>query len=82
MTDQDVLATHNDLEMMRRPHLWPKLTLFLKEPSTKQLALLFKTSDGYQFVPETTPFQPDLSNSRFGGEELLQSLIQAGWLVD
>jgi hypothetical protein len=82
--DEEVLRTLDDLEMMRRPHLWPTPdTLCLKNPRLVQesgwpsFAVLYFDSEGYYFLPEL-----DKKKAREGGDELLRELIEEGWLVD
>jgi hypothetical protein len=91
MTDQQVKETRDDLEMMRRPHLWPGLKLFLKRGRgpLQELAMLGCDEDSddpigvvWVFVPESEPFKPDFSRKETGGDEMLVRLCQEGWMVD
>ena len=91
LSDEEVLKTHNDLEMMRRPHLWPAAVLHLKlrDPRThsySRFALLSYNKEGqWVFTPKMkfdSFSEPDFSKSETGDEALLKRLAAAGWLVD
>lgn len=109
LTDDEVKAQHNDLEMMRRPHLWPhggKL-LPLKRNGLNEQALLVHMGQGASPNGETKPTYMcilDLTivevalaidngtpadmlartkdSPMFGQDNLLRTLVDAGWLVD
>jgi hypothetical protein len=89
MTDEEVLRERNDLEMMRRVHLWPGgdpekfSTLALKNPSLAEgrrgwpkFATLIWDGEAYTFIPGND------ERSRSGGAELPAALAEEGWLVD
>jgi hypothetical protein len=86
LTDQEVFVSRNDLEMMKRPHLWPNHScLYLKKFGAKEFGLLLEKNGTYAFVPETRTTEatiPDFANKRTGGHELLVQLVGEGWLVD
>jgi hypothetical protein len=90
MTNEEVLRTHNDLEMMRRPVLWPLAILPLKNPSAFRtsggLGVLWTTGENeYVFREDVNLLKlPSLSadGGRTGGDELLVQLVEEGWLVD
>jgi hypothetical protein len=86
LTDQEVFVSRNDLEMMKRPHLWPNhCCLYLKKFGGKEFGFLLEKNGTYAFVPENPPIEdsiPDFAHKRTGGDELLVQLIKEGWLVD
>jgi hypothetical protein len=89
ISDEEVKRTYNDLEMMRRPHLWPiSGILFLKRRKEGGLdmatlvampRLLGENLYGYAFVTERAPAAEQRLN---GGDELLRRLVNEGWIVD
>jgi hypothetical protein len=85
-SDEEVRRTLDNLEMMRRRHLWPtEGALCLKNPDLIQeggwpaFAVLFFEGErqGYYFLPGL-----DKEKARTGGDELLRELVGEGWLVD
>jgi hypothetical protein len=91
MTDDEVIKSHDDLEMMRRPHLWSLGYLPLKKRAWKfamgqrrELGLLMSNGKQYQFYPGATMFEPPTPESMpiIGGDELLVKLVDNGWIVD
>jgi hypothetical protein len=86
-SDEEVLRTKDDLEIMRRRHLWPGglNSICLKNPSLAErengipafAVLFFFESKEYYFLPEL-----DKKKVRTGGDELLRTLIKEGWLID
>jgi hypothetical protein len=89
ISDEEVKRTYNDLEMMRRPCLWPvRGILFLKRRKERGLdtatlvtmpGLLGENAQkGYAFVAEGAPAEQWLK----GGDELLRRLVSEGWIVD
>lgn len=87
MTDEQVKQGRCDLEMMRRQRLWPlgnKLPLKKsKEGDWPDLGLLLRDGEGYIFVPEDGySLRPMMSQKRVGRDELLQTLVAEGWIVD
>lgn len=88
MTDEEVIKERCDLEMMRRPHLWPNDYLFLKKPAGKlkhyQFALLANDEkDRWAIIPLRDDGNGrDLASERSGADELLVQLVKEGWLVD
>jgi hypothetical protein len=90
-TDEEVIKKRDDLEMMRRPHLWPHDRLLpLKHRSEKRdgwprEAVLFAGSKGYILLMDANILALDnveLSQGREGGDEMLQELVKDGWIVD
>ena len=93
LTDEEVVKTRNDLEMMRRPHLWPGganvLHLKLWDAATRTyraFALLSHTKGGqYVFTPKAKLdafSEPNFAKSEVGGDVLLKKLAGNGWIVD
>jgi hypothetical protein len=83
--DDEVFRKRDDLEMMRRPHLWPSKILFLKNYSlaAKQGlhwplsgTLSWNKEGGFHFLLE------EEKEGRHGDETLLAELVKEGWLVD
>jgi hypothetical protein len=87
-SDEEVFRTKDDLEMMRRPHLWPaSAVLCLKNPRLisingwPRFAVLFLRKGEYYFLPRCEAgFEEE--KIRRGGEEILPGLIGEGWIVD
>lgn len=90
ITDDEVVRTHLDLEIMRRPHLWPfppvgedsgKLPMRRKRPDgNEDYGLLFTAAHGqldgfYAFL--RSPIE--LGHGVTGGDPLLTLLMDAGW---
>jgi hypothetical protein len=75
-------------DFMLHPDRWPKTSswsqrIFLKRiegqnPDMGQLAYL---EGRWGFVTETIPFAPDVP-IKWGGPELIDEIILAGWVVD
>lgn len=91
MTDDEVIRTHDDLEMMRRPHLWSLGFLPLKKRAwtfamgqRRELGLLSCDGKRYSFYPGATMFELPTSESvpLSGGDELLIKLVANDWIVD
>lgn len=101
LTDQEVLSTVNDLEMMRRPHLWPNasegcgfLPLKRRNASTPtfeppSFGVLARGSSGaYLFwLGNLVNLKDHLKELAFndalsGGDLLLITLVDSGWVVD
>ena len=88
-SDVEVLREGDDLEMMRRPHLWPnKGCLCLKNPhfgykhrrdhhSHYAFAVLIKQGEEYFFT-----LREEKGWNQRGGDEMLVALVKEGWLVD
>ncbi len=88
MSDEEVQKTQNDLEMIKRPHLWPLLTLPLKRPHPTeemriQTALVVNVDD-------PGPIIVIIDANMFGDQGPTQpttyldaeAVIDAGWKVD
>jgi len=112
LSDQEVLDTHNDLEMLRRPHLWPHggKVLPLKrgrfDNDQEYAVILFVNKHGigshadenvYMLAPNRLlpqlmglfgkpgELQEELRKGEppvFGGDFLLRTLVDSGWVVD
>jgi hypothetical protein len=91
LSDDEVLRTKNDLEMMRRPHLWPSSVLHLKlrdlrAHTYRAFALLSHTKEGqWVFTPKMKMdafSEPNFAKSEVGGDVLLKKLAETGWIVD
>jgi hypothetical protein len=90
LSDAEVITKHDELEMMRRPHLWPAAVLHLKlwdaaTHSYRNFALLSYKDEQWTFTPKTKLdafSEPDFSKSETGDETLLRRLVKRGWLVD
>jgi hypothetical protein len=93
LSDEEVIKTRNDLEMMRRPHLWPggARVLHLKlldvaSHTYRAFALLSHTRGGdFVFTPKMKMdafSEPNFSKSEVGGDALLKKLDAVGWIVD
>jgi hypothetical protein len=81
--DDEVFRKRNDLEMMRRPHLWPSPLLHLKNYALTEAGgfplfavLSWNKEKGFHFLLE------EEKEGRHGDESLLAELIKEGWLVD
>jgi hypothetical protein len=93
-TDDSTVSRNRDLEIMRRPHLWPlREILFLKNLTLKgngkgggeerspwpvSAFLTWDKSSG-EF---SFRLETEATASRHGKESLLRELIKEGWLVD
>jgi hypothetical protein len=91
LSDTEVLNGHHDLEMMRRPRLWPAPVLHLKLwdarlHSYRAFALLSHTKEGqWVFTPKMKVdafSEPNFSKSETGDDALLKKLATVGWIVD
>ena len=92
LTDEEVVKTRNDLEMMRRPHLWPGgRVLHLKlwdagARTYRAFALLSRLRSGeFVFTPKAKLdafSEPNFAKSEVGGDVLLKKLAGVGWIVD
>jgi hypothetical protein len=91
MTDKEVIETRNDLEMMKRPHLWPNMFLPLINRSMKTDSpfgvegLLFANNEGsYIFIAGQNMFLPIPKDTKReqGSIEMLARLVNEGWKVD
>jgi hypothetical protein len=92
MTDKEVIKSKDDLEMMKRPHLWPLtfLPLINKEKKDSEGSphglegLLFYESGEYLFLRGQNMYLPIPEGANFesGGTEMLQQLVKEGWRVD
>jgi hypothetical protein len=91
LSDDEVLRTKNDLEMMRRPRLWPSPVLHLKLQDLRghtyrAFALLSHTKEGqFVFTPKMKLdafSEPNFAKSEVGGDVLLKKLAEVGWIVD
>jgi len=83
--DDEVIRKRNDLEMMRRPHLWPNRTLYLKNYAQATRGgfplfgiLSWEEENGFHFLLEDEKKEA----GRYGDETLLAELVKEGWLVD
>lgn len=97
LTDKQVLASGNDLEMMRRPHLWPNLILplvirdRLTKPGTvsEGVGILWsplgaEEGEKFSFLKGHNMFMPIPKGTKWevGGDEMLVRLVKEGWVVD
>jgi hypothetical protein len=91
LSDEEVVKTRNDLEMMRRPHLWSGGVLHLKlqdlaAHTYRSFAILSHTREGqFVFTPKMKLdafSEPNFSKSEVGGDVLLKKLLSVGWIVD
>ena len=82
MTDQEVLMTHNDIEMFQRPHLWPHKV---------RLPLERNLGDGQELgfmIPNNGPtvyldvFICDPGTCHKVGYHSYLELFEDGWRVD
>ena len=87
MSDREVVEQMNDLEMMRRPHLWPQVFLPLKRASKRnkrpymQTAVLNKIAKGkFEVAYDKTIFE-SLKSADFVPIDP-EALIAEGWVVD
>jgi hypothetical protein len=79
-----------DIEMMRRPHLWPEgdvLSLKQKDQGSgfSDLGTLIKYLDDYGFAKGVSATQIDQvpkDKIERGGDELLVRLIAENWMVN
>jgi len=83
--DDNVIRKRNDLEMMRRPHLWPCRPLHLKNYALAETGgfphfgvLSWDKEKGFHFLLE----EEKKEEGRYGDEALLLELVKEGWLVD
>lgn len=90
LSDDEVVKNHNDLEMMRRPHLWPSSVLHLKlrdvRAHTYRAFAILSYKDGeWTFTPKMkfdSFSEPNFSKSESGDDKLLKRLATVGWIVD
>ena len=92
MTDRQVLRTRDNLEMMRRPHLWPQgLILPLKhdelhDSGSRRIGILVFNGSRYSWLENASLCDPDSWGSKppvpTEGDELLVRLVDEGWMVD
>lgn len=86
MTDDDVIATENNLEMMRRPHLWPCGNYL---PLTKGHVGMDSPMESYAYLVDdddlrTTIFigLPFISDLKPKAYPSLEAIVADGWIVD
>jgi hypothetical protein len=90
MTDEEVLSSYNDLEMMRRPHLWPGKVLHLKKRDSRgrspQAFARLSYENGIWILTSVKFGSLKESSALFGTEsgdgEFLKKLVEEGWIVD
>ena len=91
MTDEEVLATRDDLAMMQRPHLWPnESVLALKRMKQNSripgydCGVLLNTGEGcWSFIENAYIHdQSTWGQAEHGHGMLLIGLVSAGWIVD
>lgn len=91
MTDKEVIQTHNDIEMMRRPHLWPLgPMLALKhrqergEYGLRRLAVLFYCDHEYGLLEDVAYLElkeADYERINWADANILPEINQ-DWMVD
>lgn len=95
MTDKEVIQTHNDIEMMRRPHLWPLgHVLALKhrrdpgEYGLRRLAVLFYHDGEFGLLEDALVYElvynlkeEDTDRINWADEHILPEINQ-DWMVD
>jgi len=87
ITDNEVIATRNDAEMMSRPHLWQTRALPLKRPrhdgQLPETAVLLRPEDGQplQLIENDTLFGP-LGDTKLCLFQRVDQIVAAGWMVD
>jgi hypothetical protein len=96
LTDKEVLAKGSDLEMMRRPHLWPHLILplVIRDRLTRPgigegIGILWSPigageGEKFLFLRGHNMLMPIPKDAKWeeGGDELLIRLIKEGWVID
>lgn len=87
MTDREVLRTHNDREMILRPHLWGRVKttnfLFLKKDPRKAKYADDKRSAIVVRSPPNAPLTVYISGvEKPLTYETVDALLADGWLVD
>jgi hypothetical protein len=75
-------------QFMLDPGQWPENSFWSKKIYLKRgefpqdLAQLVYLDGRWGFCEESAPFQADLSTAKWGGPELVDEVINAGWIVD
>lgn len=84
-TDDEVLNTRNDLEMLKRPHLWPSVIkghrcVFMKKLDAEHTGPCFKTSGGdYIVIDHDWTNHGEVTPVTYNSAE---AVLAAGWVVD
>jgi hypothetical protein len=82
MTDDEVLETRNDLEMMRRPHLWPSPGRLPVKREAGSRGRLYDCGLLLEGGGPTVHPGPDGTVTEPLGYETLEKLLADGWVVD
>ena len=91
MTDEEVIKTRDDLEMMKRSNLWPHTFLPLinrRDKSDSPLGadglLFYQGWEEYYFLRNQNMFMPIPPDAKFekGSVAMLKQLVTEGWQVD
>lgn len=96
LTDEQVLEKHHDLEMLRRSHLWPHANICpmkRREGTDLDLIIVLDRGPGDPAIPNDPNthryfvFEGPMGlHGRkllaSGGDFLLRTLVDAGWMVD
>lgn len=78
MTDEEVLRSRNDREMILRPHLWPQNPLVVKKRYGDQNGFMRQSEGGYT-VAVGRGIISDRENVTYNN---VDDLLADGWLVD
>lgn len=92
MTDEQVLASRDDLEMMRRPHLWPagnyllplKHRSELQSNGLRRTAILFHFGNDFGLLEDGNILllsPADVERINWADEHILPEINQ-DWMVD
>lgn len=83
LTDEQVVEQRNDLEMLKRPHLWPGAgrTINLKQRDPEAWALCQRVQDGSYRVWRYKGFTYDLEETPLMFADA-EAVVDAGWEVD
>jgi hypothetical protein len=84
LSDEQVLAANDDLEMMRRPHLWPMDALPLMRGPVlgREYGVLFHADGLWVWAEGTLLYGPRTGTGVAIDDSGLVELVADGWVVD